>query len=182
MTKGWMLACAAALALGACGKADEPKPTSDKAADAAGDKTLAAGLGANAKFAAAVKAAGLEGALAGPTPYTVLAPSDAAFDSLPAGALDRLMKPDARKELTALLSNHILPGTMLTSDIGKAIDAGGGKTTVRTLGGGTLTATRSGDKLQFADAAGTRATVLDGAVERSNGVIYPIDAVLMPAR
>ena len=181
MTKAWMLACVAALALGACDKADEPKPTSEKAAEAAGDKTLAAGLGETERFAAAIRQAGLEAALAGPTPYTVLAPDDAAFDKLPGGTLDRLMKPDARKELTAVLSNHILPGTMLTADIGKAIDAGGGKTTIRTLGGGTLTATRDGDKLQFADAAGAKATVLGGG-ERSNGVIHQVDAVLVPGR
>ncbi len=142
----------------------------------------AAGLDAFPKFAAASNAAGLDGALAGPTPYTVLAPSDAAFDALPAGAVDRLMKPESRKELTALLSNHILPGTMLAADIGKAIDAGGGKATIRTLGGGTLTASRNGEKLMFADAAGTKAPVLGAAMERSNGVIFPIDAVLMPTK
>ena len=181
MTKGWMLACVAALSLGACNK-DEPKPTSEKAAEAAGDKTLATGLDATPKFAAAIKAAGLEGALAGPTPYTVLAPSDAAFDKLPAGALATLMKPEGRTELTAVLTYHILPGTMLAADIGKAIDAGGGKTTIRTLGGGTLTATREGDKIVFADAAGTKATVLASDGERSNGVIHQIDAVLMPTK
>ena len=182
MTKAWIVACAAALTLAACNKADEAKPTSDKAAEAAGDKTLAAGLVADSTFARAIKAAGLDGALAGPTPYTVLAPSDAAFDALPAGTVDRLMEPDARKELTAVLSNHILPGTMLAADIGKAIDGGAGRATIRTLGGGTLTASRSGEKLVFTDAAGTKATVLDGGGERSNGVIYPIDAVLMPTK
>jgi len=181
MSKAWMLASAAALALGACDKAEQAEPTSPKAAEAAGDKTLAAGLGENAKLAAAIKQAGLDGALAGPTPYTVLAPSDAAFDKLPTETLDRLMKPEARKELTAVLSNHILPGTMLAADIGKAIDAGGGKATIRTLGGGTLTATREGDRIVFADAAGTKASVVGGG-ERSNGVIHQVDAVLMPGR
>ena len=181
MAKAWTLVCAAALALGACGKGDEPKPTSDKAAEAAGDKSLAAGLSGNASFAAAIKAAGLDGALSGPTPYTVLAPSDAAFTALPAGTVDRLMKPEGRKELTAVLSNHILPGTMLAGDIGKAIDAAGGKATVRTLGGGTLTATRNGQAIMFAAAAGTKATVL-GSGERSNGVIHQIDAVLLPTK
>jgi uncharacterized surface protein with fasciclin (FAS1) repeats len=182
MTKAWMLACVAALSLGACGKADEPKPTSEKAAEAAGEKTLASGLGATPRFAAAIKAAGLEGALAGPTQYTVLAPSDAAFGALPAGVAEKLMKPEARKELTAVLTNHILPGTMLAADIGKAVDAGGGKAAIRTLGGGTLTATRDGETIVFADAAGTKAKVLGSGSERSNGVIHPIDAVLMPTK
>ena len=183
MTKAWMLAGVAALSLSACdNNRNSAEPASEAAAEAAGDETLATGLGDNTKFAAAIKAAGLEAALAGPTPYTVLVPNDAAFDKLPAGAVDTLMKPEARKELTAVLTNHILPGTMLAADIGKAIDAGGGKATIRTLGGGTLTATRSGDKILFADAAGTKATVLTGGGERSNGVIHQIDAVLMPTQ
>ena len=185
MTRAWMLACAAALSITACEKADKADgaaPTSNQAAKGAGNETLADGLGDTPKFAAAVKAAGLDAALAGPTPYTVLAPSDAAFTALPAGAVDGLMKPEARKELTAVLSNHILPGTMLAADIGKAIHAGGGKATIRTLGGGTLTATRAGDALAFTDAAGTRASVLGDARQRSNGVIYQIDAVLLPTK
>ena len=181
MTKAWMLACAATLALTACDTAkDGAAPTSEKAAEAAGDKTLATGLGDNAKFAAAIKAAGLEGALAGPTPYTLLVPSDAAFDKLPAGAVDTLMKPEGRKQLTAVLTTHILPGTMLAADIGKAIDAGGGKTRIATLGGGTLTATRSGTSIVIADDAGSKATVTEADSARSNGVIHQIDAVLMP--
>lgn len=181
MIKAWMLACGAALSLTACdNQQDSPKPTSEKAAEAAGDKTLATGLNDNAKFAAAIKSAGLEGVLAGPTPYTLLVPNDAAFDKLPAGALETLMKPEGRKDLTAVLTNHILPGTMLAADIGKAIDSGGGKTQIATLGGGTLTATRAGDTIVIADAAGTKATVLGGDGVRSNGVIHQIDAVLMP--
>lgn len=180
MTKAWMLACAATLSLTACNEAQEAQPTSKKAAEAAGDKTLATGLSDNAKFAAAIKAAGLEGALAGPTPYTLLVPNDAAFDKLPAGAVDTLMKPEGRKQLTAVLTNHILPGTMLAADIGKAIDAGGGKTQIATLGGGTLTATRKGTAIVIVDAAGTEATVLGADSARSNGVIHQIDAVMMP--
>lgn len=183
MTKAWMLACVVALALTACDGAKEgAAPTSEAATEAAGDKTLATGLGGDAKFAAAIKAAGLEGALAGPTPYTLLVPSDAAFDKLPAGAVDTLMKPAARKELTAVLTNHILPGTMLAADIGKAIDGGGGKIQIATLGGGALTAMRSGDAIVIADAAGTTARVTGADSARSNGVIHRIDAVLMPAK
>ncbi len=182
MFKASMLACVATLSLAACdNKSDTPQP-SQKAADAAGDKTLATGLGDNSKFAAAIKAAGLEPALAGPTPYTVLAPTDAAFDKLPAGAVDTLMKPEARKELTAVLTNHILPGTMLSTDIAKAIDAGGGKAEIATLGGGKLLATRAGDKIVIASAAGTKATVVSADGQRSNGVIHQIDAVLMPTK
>ena len=181
MPRTWIFACAATIALTACTERDAPAPTSEKAVEAAGDKTLASGLGDNAKFAAAIKAAGLEGALAGPTPYTVLVPSDAAFDKLPAGAVDTLMKPDSRKQLTAVLTNHILPGTMLAADIGKAIDSGGGKTQIATLGGGTLNASRSGDSIVLTDTAGTKAMVTEADGQRSNGVIHRIDAVLMPS-
>ena len=182
MTNAWMLACGAALSLTACNnQQDKPEPTSEKAAEAAGDKTLATGLGDNPKFAAAIKAAGLEGALAGPTPYTLLVPNDAAFDKLPAGAVDTLMAPAGRKELTAVLTNHILPGTMLAADIGKAVDAGGGKTQIATLGGGTLTASRSGESIVLTDVAGGNATVMGADSQRSNGVIHHIDAILMPS-
>jgi uncharacterized surface protein with fasciclin (FAS1) repeats len=183
MKQAWMMACVAALALTACdrkeGEAAGPSP---KAAEAAGDKTLAKGVAGDSKFSAAVKEAGLEPALAGPTPYTLLVPNDAAFDKLGAGTLDTLMKPDGRKELTAVLTGHILPGTMLAADIAKAIDAGGGKAQIRTLGGGTVTATRSGDGLVITDAAGNSAHVVGAADERSNGVIHHIDAVLLPAK
>lgn len=181
MRRGWFLACAATLALSACGDRDAPPATSENAAAVAGDKTIADGLGDSARFAAAIKAAGLEPALRGPTPYTVLAPSDAAFEKLSQGAVDDLMKPEARKQLTAVLSNHILPGTMLAADIGKAIDSGGGKTQIATLGGGTLSATRGGDSIVLTDAAGTRAMVIGADGQRSNGVVHRIDAVLMPA-
>ena len=130
---------------------------------------------------AAAKAVGLDATLAGPGPYTVLVPSDAAFDKLPAGALDTLMKPESRAKLTGILSYHILPGTMLAADIAKAIDAGGGKAEIATMGGGTLTATKDGDKIVFTDGAGTKATVSQADTKRSNGVVHMIDSVLMPS-
>ncbi len=183
MTKAWMLACTAMLSLSACDVAQkEPAPTSEKAAEAAGDKTLATGLGNNSKFAAATKSAGLEGVLVGPTPYTLLVPNDGAFDKLPEGASERLMSPEGREELTAVLTNHILPGTMLAADIGKAIDSGGGKVQIATLGGGALTAMRNGDAIVLTDAAGTQARVVAADNARSNGVIHTIDAILLPTK
>jgi uncharacterized surface protein with fasciclin (FAS1) repeats len=182
MKNAWTLACVAGLSLAACNKQDAPKATTEKAAAAAGDKTLATGLGDDSKFAAAVKQAGLELALAGPTPYTLLVPDDKAFDKLSPGTVDRLMKPDSRKELTAILTTHVLPGTMMIADIGKAIDASGGKAQIRTLGGGTLVATRNGDRIQFADTRGTVASVTTSDAERSNGIIHHVDSVLMPGK
>jgi uncharacterized surface protein with fasciclin (FAS1) repeats len=177
-----MLSCAAGLTLAACDKADTPQATTESAAAAAGDSTLAAGLAKDSKLAAAIKTAGLEPALAGPTPYTLLAPSDAAFAKVPADATKRWSEAAGRPELTAVLTTHVLPGTMLAGDIAKAIDARGGKAQIRTLGGGTLTATRNGDRIQFTDPAGTVATVTTADDKRSNGIIHHVDAVLMPAR
>ena len=175
-------AIAAVLSLGACQQAgkQEAAPT-EEAQKAAGSETIAAGLGDAEKFAAAAKEAGLDMTLAGPGPYTVLVPSDAAFDKLPAGTLDGLMKPDARQELTGVLTYHILPGAMLTEDIGKAIEQGGGKALLPTMAGGTLTATKDGNAIVVTDGAGTAARLVGSEEKRSNGVIHRIDAVMMPS-
>lgn len=180
LTRTIFLTAAATLALAACDKPAE-QAASPAAKEAAGDKTLAKGISPDSKMGAALKAAGLDATLAGPGPYTVLAPDDAAFGKMPAGALDTLMKPEARADLTALLTYHILPGTILAEDIGKAIDAGKGKAVLATMGGGTLTATREGDAIVIADAAGGKARVSKGDDKRSNGVIHHLDAVLMPS-
>ncbi|MCY7279936.1 MAG: fasciclin domain-containing protein, partial [Sphingomonas bacterium] len=156
-------------------------PKSEAARDAAGDKTIASGLGADdSKFADAAKASGLDSTLAGPGPYTVLVPVNGAFDKLPAGALDTLLKPESRAQLTKLLTGHILPGAILSADIGKAIDNGKGKATLATFGGGTITATRDGDKIVLTDSAGGKAIVSAADDKRSNGVVHHIDGVLMP--
>jgi uncharacterized surface protein with fasciclin (FAS1) repeats len=178
----------ALIAVAACDKADGPpdgnSTTNEKAADAAGSATIADGLAGTAsdsKFVAAAKSVGLDKTLAGPGPYTVLVPSDAAFDKLPAGALDALLKPDAREQLTGVLTYHILPGTILAADIAKAIDNGKGKAVLATMGGKTLTATKDGDKIVLADSAGAKAIVSGADDKRSNGVVHRIDAVLMPS-
>jgi len=176
------VAMATLLGLGACEKAAKEEAAPTKAAEeAAGESTIVKGLGDATKFAAAAKAAGMDLTLDGPGPYTVLVPTDAAFDKMPAGALDTLMKPDARAELTGVLSFHVLPGAILTSDIAKAVDAGGGKAQLQTMGGGTLTATKDGDAIVLSDSAGTKARVVGADEKKSNGVIQRIDAVLMPS-
>lgn len=175
-------AMVALLCLSSCGEkgGNEAVPETKAAKQAAGDATIASGLGDATKFAAAAKASGLDATLGGPGPYTVLVPTDAAFDKMPAGALDALMKPDARAELTGVLTYHILPGTILSADIAKAIDTGKGKALLPTMAGGTLIATKEGDAIIVADGAGTKA-VLGGDEEKSNGVIHRIDAVMMPS-
>jgi uncharacterized surface protein with fasciclin (FAS1) repeats len=183
LTMIFVAAASSALALAGC---DKPAATGNEAAtgnatEAASDGTIATGLAKDSKFAAAVKNAGLDRTLDGPGPYTVLVPSDAAFDKLPAGALDTLMKPEGRAELTKLLTYHVLPGTILAEDIDKAIKAGGGKTVLPTMGGATLTATSEGGKIVLADGAGGKAVVTSADDKRSNGIIHRLDGVLMPS-
>jgi uncharacterized surface protein with fasciclin (FAS1) repeats len=148
----------------------------------AGDKTIAADLDPNSSFFKAAKAAGLDATLAGPGPYTVIVPDDAAFGKLPAGTLEGWMKPESRPELTRVMTYHILPGTVLAADIGRAIDEGKGKAVLATMGGGTLTATREGDKIVLTDGDGHKATLAKTDETLANGVVHRTDAVLIPAK
>ena len=180
------IAAAALLATGACSKQQNGKPGSapeaqtSKAQKAAGTKTIAAGLGDSSRFMAAAKAAGLDQTLAGPGPYTVFIPDDAAFAAAPAGTFDAT--PQNRAKLTGVLTNLILPGTVLVADIDNLIDKNKGKGVLATMGGGTLTATKEGGKTVLTDSAGHKATVTGGDEQYTNGVVHHIDAVLMPAK
>jgi uncharacterized surface protein with fasciclin (FAS1) repeats len=176
-----LCAAAALLTVSACNNNDGNSTSAQtpKAQKAAGDKTIAAGLAGNGRFAAAAKSAGLDQTLAGPGPYTVFVPADAAFDQAPAGTFDA--KPENRAQLTGVLTNLILPGTVLVADIDKAIDMGKGKAVLATMGGGTLTATKDGGKTVLADSAGHKATITQGDQQFTNGVVHQVDALLMPA-
>ncbi len=178
-------AVAAALALAGCGGAEQGNDAaagqSGAASDAAGTKTIATGLDQNGRFFQATKAAGLDSTLAGPGPYTVIVPADAAFQKLPAGTAESLMQPQSRARLTGVLTYHILPGTVLAADIGKAIDTANGKAVLATMGGGTLTATREGERIILSDAAGAKAAVTQADQIFSNGVVHHVDTVLMPS-
>lgn len=176
---------AALLATTACNKqnGDSKGPEAaqtPKAQKAAGTKTIAAGLAGNSRFMAVAKAAGLDQTLAGPGPYTVFVPDDAAFGSAPAGTFD--VDPKNRPQLTGTLTNLILPGTVMIADIDKAIDAGKGKAVLATMGGGTLTAAKDGGKTVLTDADGHKATVTQADEQYTNGVVHHVDAVLMPAK
>ena len=185
MSKFMLAAAATGLALmaAACNNNDNGNSvTPGQPAEAqkkAGDQTIAASIDKNGRFAQAAKAAGLDGTLAGPGPYTVLVPSDDAFAKVQ-GALQDPAKPENRAELTRILTYHILPGTVLTEDLGKAVDNGKGKALVQTMSGQTLTATKDGGKIVLTDASGGKATIVDGDQQRSNGVVHHVDAVLTP--
>ncbi|MBC7504881.1 MAG: fasciclin domain-containing protein [Sandarakinorhabdus sp.] len=129
---------------------------------------------------AAVKAAGLVDTLSGPGPFTVFAPTNAAFAKLPAGTVDTLLKPANKPMLTSVLTYHVVAGKMNAKDIAKAIKAGGGKAMLTTVQGGTLTASMMGKTLMLTDAKGGKSHVTIGDVNQSNGVIHVVDTVLMP--
>ena len=129
---------------------------------------------------AAVKAAGLVDTLMSAGPFTVFAPTNAAFAKLPAGTVETLVKPENKSTLTSILTYHVVAGRMTAMDIMKAIKAGGGTATLTTVNGGTLTAKMMGKTIMLTDAKGGMAHVTIGNVMQSNGVIHVIDSVLLP--
>ena len=129
---------------------------------------------------AAVKAAGLVETLKGPGPFTVFAPTNAAFAALPAGTVDNLLKPENKPPLTKVLTYHVVAGKMDAADVLKAISAGGGKAMLKTVSGGMLTATTAGGAVMIADESGGTAKVTIADVTQSNGVIHVVDKVLLP--
>jgi uncharacterized surface protein with fasciclin (FAS1) repeats len=129
---------------------------------------------------AAVKAAGLVDTLKGEGPFTVFAPTNSAFAMLPAGTVDTLLKPENKVMLTQVLTYHVVPGRWDAMALSQAIKAGGGKATLKTVNGGTLTASMRGNDVVVWDAKGGSATVTTSDVYQSNGVIHVVDHVLLP--
>lgn len=130
---------------------------------------------------AAVKAAGLVDTLSGTGPFTVFAPTNRAFEKLPAGTVDTLVKPESKEALTEILTYHVVSGRLTAADVGKAIEQGGGTAKLKTVAGGSLTATQAGGTITLKDAKGGTSQVTQGDVMQSNGVIHVIDSVLMPS-
>lgn len=129
---------------------------------------------------AAVKAAGLVETLQGAGPFTVFAPVNAAFDALPAGTVDTLLKPENKSTLTAVLIYHVVPGRLNSKALERMIKQGGGKAMLKTVQGSELTAMMSGDTISITDAKGGLAKITITNVNQSNGVIHVIDHVLVP--
>lgn len=129
---------------------------------------------------AAVKAAGLVETLQGKGPFTVFAPTNAAFDKLPKGTVETLLKPENKKMLQSVLTYHVVAGKMNAKDIAAAIKKGNGKAMLKTVQGGTLTAWVMGKDLYITDENGNKAKVTIADVNQSNGVIHVIDAVVTP--
>ena len=129
---------------------------------------------------AAVKAAGLVDTLSGPGPFTVFAPTNEAFERLPKGTVETLLKPENKDKLTKILTYHVVAGKMTAGDLKAAIKEGHGKAMLKTVEGEELTAEDKDGKIELIDAKGDRAMVTIGNVMQSNGVIHVINRVLMP--
>jgi uncharacterized surface protein with fasciclin (FAS1) repeats len=186
--RGVIVTSVAALLLAACGQGDggnnagvgEPE-TNLSAQAGVPSQDLAAVVGANPRLAQLVQAAGMEKVLSGKEPYTILAPTDAALNKLPAGSLDNLDQPAQKAKLTALLRAHILPGTILAADLTRAVENGKGKATIATMAGEPLTIIRDGDAFRITNAAGQSARTTGTEQPARNGVVHSIDTVLAPA-
>lgn len=129
---------------------------------------------------AAVKAAGLVETLEGPGPFTVFAPTNEAFDKLPKGTVDNLVKPENKQMLTSILTYHVVSGRMDSKDLAKLIQDGNGTAELKTVQGGKLWVMMKGNKLVIKDEKGNMAWVTIKDVYQSNGVIHVINSVLMP--
>lgn len=203
-----LMAASAALAVGACSKAETDTAQAngvilenDLAMDAGAmggnaassvmvggaemlpTKTIVENASQSADhttLVAAVKAAGLVETLSGAGPFTVFAPTNAAFAKLPAGTVDGLLKPAAKADLTKILTYHVVPGTMTAAQLSAAIKAGNGKAELTTVQGAKLTASEAGGKITLMDSKGGKSVVSQADVTQSNGVVHVVDTVLMP--
>ena len=129
---------------------------------------------------AAVKAAGLVDTLKGTGPFTVFAPTNAAFDLLPAGTVDTLLMPANKSMLTSVLTYHVVPGRLTAADLAARARAGNGRAMLTTVPGGSLWVSGSGNNWTVTDAKGGTANITIANVMQRNGVIHVIDKVLMP--
>jgi uncharacterized surface protein with fasciclin (FAS1) repeats len=129
---------------------------------------------------AAVKAAGLVDTLSGPGPFTVFAPTNEAFDALPAGTVDTLLKPENKDTLVKILTYHVVPGHLTAHDLAKMAKKHGGKAVLKTVEGDSITVMKSGKGWAVMDDKGNVAHITIPNVMQSNGVIHVVDKVLMP--
>lgn len=129
---------------------------------------------------AAVKAAGLVETLQSEGPFTVFAPTNAAFDKLPKGTVETLLMAENKEKLQAVLTYHVVAGKVSAMDLIKRIKDGKGKAELTTVNGGTLTAMLKGKSIELKDATGNMSMVTIADVNQSNGVIHVVDTVVLP--
>ena len=187
-----VLASAASLAIAACAEETAEPTTEDTAAmnDQMANETAEAGTIVevaqdNPDFStlvSAVTTAELGETLSGEGPYTVFAPTNAAFEAVDQATLEQLMSEDGREDLTNILTYHVVEGETMAQALTEAIEGAGEEGyELTTVNGATLTATMEGGNVVLTDAAGNTATVTATDVDASNGVIHVIDTVLMPS-
>jgi uncharacterized surface protein with fasciclin (FAS1) repeats len=183
-----LLIIAVCLATASCGKADDGNQAASSNAQSAPapkqpKESIAAGLAASndhGTLVQAIKASGLEATLSGEQPYTLFAPTDAAFTKLPSGNASGLMAPENKAQLTDLLAGHIVPGLVTAADLAAAIDRGKGQAKLATVGGSTLVLTRDGEGIMVAGPGGSRTHITGDERLQANGAIHSIDGVLLP--
>jgi uncharacterized surface protein with fasciclin (FAS1) repeats len=188
-----MIAGLSALALSACsGNADtasedvvvqDETAAADPAAADAAPKTIVALAQSNADLSTlvtAVTAAGLGETLSGAGPFTVFAPTNAAFAKVDKATLEGLLKPESKDALGGILKYHVVAGNVKAADVVKMITDGKGTATIKTVAGGELKASMDGDKVILTDAKGGKSTITATDIAASNGVVHTIDTVVMP--
>lgn len=184
-------ALASALALAACGDAVDNSETAETAEVTSADATeaatdvgtivdVAAGNEDFSTLVTAVTAADLAETLSGEGPFTVFAPTNAAFAKLPEGTLEELTKPESKATLVGILTYHVVAGETSAEALGEAIAAGEGTAELTTVNGNKLTASVDGEAVILTDAAGNTSTITATDIEASNGVVHVIDTVVMP--
>jgi uncharacterized surface protein with fasciclin (FAS1) repeats len=182
-------ACSPKTADAEAGAAPMPVPeaaadvTADMAAPAAEQNDvvdLAIGSPGHTTLVSAVQAAGLVDTLKGAGPFTVFAPVNAAFDALPAGTVDTLLRPESKGDLTTVLTYHVVAGNVDAAALTQQIEAGGGTATLKTVQGGELKAQLADGGVTLTDAKGNTAKVTTADLKATNGVIHVVDKVLMP--
>lgn len=179
---------ALALALIAVGLSSNPALAGEKTVTVGGAEMYpsrniienAANSADHTTLLAAVKKAGLEDTLKSAGPFTVFAPTNAAFAKLPAGTVESLIKPENRAVLTKILTYHVLKGKFDSKSIARAIQKGGGKAEFATVSGGKLKGWMEGKNLYLSDEKGGKSLVSQADVYQKNGVIHVIDTVLLP--
>ncbi|MDC0886277.1 fasciclin domain-containing protein [Altererythrobacter sp.] len=179
------IATASALALAACGApAEETDTMADETSVAVEEPgTIVAVAQGNDDFSTlvtAVTAAELGDTLSGEGPFTVFAPTNAAFAKLPEGTLETLTAPEGKEQLTSILTYHVVPGAVDAATLTNAIETNGGTYEITTVNGGTLTASMSDGAVILTDAAGGTSTITATDVAASNGIVHVIDTVVMP--
>jgi len=141
---------------------------------------IAIGSKDHTTLVAAVKSADLVTTLKSKGPFTVFAPTNAAFDKLPAGTVDNLLKPENKAQLAKILTYHVVSGNLDAAAVVAAIKKGKGKAVLTTVSGGKLTGSLEGDKVKLTDESGNSAYVIVADLKGSNGVVHVIDAVVLP--